>query len=141
MTTNPPENNFSLISHLSKTERTPQQEVCFLIGKQQAILWCDLSTSPILLADSRTRWEAIWKYRESLEEIAHSHPMGPLAFSTEDQTTMEALRCALPTKIRFSVLAPNGMIVCDENKKIHTLSSTEEPWWTDLLRFSSGMVR
>ncbi|MBW2458668.1 MAG: hypothetical protein JRI68_29490 [Deltaproteobacteria bacterium] len=40
--------------------------------------------------------------------IAHSHPMGPVAFSQEDQTTMSALDSALGRRLRFSVVARMG---------------------------------
>ena len=70
---------------------TDKREVCFLIGKGGAILWADASDSPAALPDSRARWEAIWNNREHLEVIAHSHPVGPAAFSAEDNSTMEAL--------------------------------------------------
>src|SRR3954453_4630368 len=86
-----------------------RREVCFLMDGEGRILWSDASTSPVALPDSRERWEAIWKHRHQLVEIAHSHPVGPLAFSEEDETTMEALILALGTRPRFSVVAPEGM--------------------------------
>ena len=57
------------------------REVCFLISHDGAVLWADASHSPVALPDSRDRWEAIWHLREELAEIAHSHPVGPAAFS------------------------------------------------------------
>lgn len=71
------------------------REVFFLIGRGGALIWSDASTSPSALPDSRRRWEAIWENRAELEELAHSHPNGPLAFSSEDETTMQALEGAL----------------------------------------------
>jgi hypothetical protein len=113
-----------------------KREVLFLIGKGGAILWSDASTSPIALPDSRARWEAIWLHRDELEEIAHSHPQGPLAFSNEDETTMEALSSALGKQPRFSVVAPGGMIARQggEDGLVDV-----EPWWAALLRLVSGM--
>ncbi len=90
------------------------------------------------MPDSRARWEAIWSRRETLIEIAHSHPVGPLAFSYEDQTTMEALEPALGRTLRFSVVAPTGMIA-REGANGETLRIDPEPWWADLLRQLSGM--
>ena len=66
-----------------------------MIGDDGQVLWSDAGVSPVALADSRARWEAIWRLREQLVEIAHSHPVGPLAFSQEDETTMAALARAL----------------------------------------------
>jgi hypothetical protein len=114
------------------------REVCLLIGPGNSILWSDASQSPIALPDSRTRWEAIWERREQLVEIAHSHPVGPLAFSHEDETTMEALLAALGKPIRFSVVAPNGMIARVDGKDA-LVALADEPWWTALLRLASGM--
>jgi len=115
-----------------------QGEVCFLIGRGGAILWSDASNSAVLLPDSRARWEAIWERRAELEEIAHSHPLGPRAFSSEDETTMEALTSALGRPLRFSVVAPEGMIARQEGRNVRV---GEEPWWAALLRLASGMTR
>lgn len=114
------------------------REVFFLIGRGGAVLWSDASTSPTLLPDSRARWEAIWAQRDDLEEIAHSHPVGPLAFSQEDETTMAALASALGKSPRFSVVAPDGMLV-RQNGADAVVES--EPWWAALLRLASGMKR
>jgi hypothetical protein len=111
-------------------------EVLFLIGKGGAVLWCDESDNPALLPDSRARWQAIWRLRDELEEIAHSHPGGPRAFSREDETTMLALTSALGRALRFSVIAPDGMIMRDGGKDSPV---DEEPWWAPLLRAASGM--
>lgn len=112
------------------------REVCFLIGKEGRVLWSDAGESPIAIADSSARWQAIWSHREELVEIAHSHPLGPLAFSHEDETTMAALDAALGRKLRFSVVAPHGMLV--RLKKL-TMRIKKEPAWANELRRQSGM--
>ena len=96
---------------MSRTRGAVLREVCFLIGPDGQVLWSDAGVSPVALADSRARWEAIWRLREQLVEIAHSHPVGPLAFSREDETTMAALAAALARTPRFSIVAPAGMLV------------------------------
>ena len=113
-----------------------RREVCFVIGRGGAILRSDASTSPVSLPDSRARWEAIWEARGELEEIAHSHPFGPLGFSAEDESTIEALTSALGKAPTFSVVAPHGMIRRQEGEDRRVL---EEPWWAGLLRLASGM--
>lgn len=113
-----------------------KREVCFLIGLRGEILWSDASTSASALPDSRARWEAIWRHRVELFEISHSHPEGPLAFSAEDESTMAALNTALGRKLRFSVVAPNGMIVREGDTDTQ---QEKEPWWAALLRLSSGL--
>jgi len=112
-------------------------EVCFLIGKGGAVLWADGGGEALALPDSRARWEAIWRHRAELEELAHSHPLGPLAFSHEDATTMDALDAALGRPLRYSVVAPEGMVVREGGKRVEP--PAVEPWWAALLRLASGM--
>lgn len=113
------------------------REVCFLIGEGDVVLWSDASDSPLALPDSRARWEAIWSRRDVLVEITHSHPVGPLGFSEEDRTTMQALRSALGRPLRFSVVAPDGMVADAGEGELRV---EVEPWWALLLRLSSGMT-
>ena len=120
------------------TAQRDRREVCFLIGKGGAILWSDASDSPVALPDSRSRWEAIWESREHLEVIAHSHPIGPSAFSAEDTSTMEALDAALGKSMKYMVVAPTKTISRqgDINEDV-----SPEPWWAALLRLASGMQK
>ncbi len=112
------------------------REVCLLVGRNDVVLWSDASDSPVALPDSRARWEAIWSRRSRIVEIAHSHPVGPLGFSREDETTMAALGSALGKSLTYSVVAPNGMIRVKKDKQSLVES---EPWWASLLRLASGM--
>ncbi len=112
------------------------REICLLIGREGQVLWSEASDSPVLLPDSRARWEAIWRLRAELVEIAHSHPVGPLGFSAEDETTMDALVGALGRPVRFSVVAPEGMVLRDGGRD---LLVGEEPAWAEPLRVASGM--
>jgi len=114
------------------------REVFFVIGRGGAVLWSDAGDSAAALPDRRERWDAIWRLREEIEELAHSHPAGPLGFSHEDETTMQALTAGLGKAIRFSVVAPNGTIV-RQNGEDAIVQVTEEPWWAALLRRASGM--
>lgn len=116
-----------------------QREVCFLVGKGGAVLWSDASDSPVALPDSRARWEAIWNLRDELEVIAHSHPVGPSAFSAEDTSTMEALDSALGKSMRYMVVAPTLTIARHGTGK--TEEVIPEPWWAALLRLASGMTK
>jgi hypothetical protein len=113
------------------------REVCFLIGAGDQVLWSDAGSSPVALADSRDRWEAIWRLRDQVVEIAHSHPLGPLAFSAEDETTMSALLAALARPLRFSVVAPAGMLTRIDQRDLRVEA---EPPWADRLRNESGMT-
>jgi hypothetical protein len=118
------------------------REVLLLLGEDDVVLWADACDSPVALPDSRARWEAIWSRRERIVEIAHSHPVGPQAFSHEDETTMVALVSALGRPLTFSVVAPRGMVRCtkklDEDSVVSLVE--DEPWWAALLRLASNMT-
>lgn len=116
--------------------RQAGREVCFVIGRGDAILWADASDSAEALPDSRARWEAIWHHRGELDAIAHSHPVGPAAFSAEDESTMQAIDGALGRAVRYYVVAPRVTIARIGE---HTEVVTPEPWWAGLLRLASGM--
>jgi hypothetical protein len=112
------------------------REYFFLISSEGKVLYSDAGLSAAAIPDSRSRWEAIWAHRERIGEIAHSHPIGPLAFSREDETTMSALDTALGKSLLFSVVAPNGMI---RRQGIIDTLVTSEPEWARELRRVSGM--
>jgi hypothetical protein len=97
----------------------------------------------VALPDSRGRWEAIWSLRERITEIAHSHPIGPAAFSREDETTMAALVTALGRPLTFSVVAPDAMVRCTKtvNEDYEVSLVESEPWWASLLRLASSMPK
>jgi hypothetical protein len=113
------------------------KEVCFLIGRGDAILYADASTSPAALPDSRARWEAIWAHRDELELIVHSHPLGPAAFSAEDESTMAALDSALGRALRYAVITPRRTIARVGGAALYTLHP--EPWWVGIVRLASGL--
>ncbi len=117
---------------------TNTREVCLLIGRGDAILWSDASDSPAALPDSRARWDAIWRHREELELIVHSHPLGPAAFSAEDVSTMRALDAALGRPVRYAVVTPELTLARDGTND-HPM--TPEPWWAGLIRLASGMTK
>ena len=78
---------------------------------------------------------------ESGLEFEPRSPNYKVAFSLEDATTMDALVTALGRRLRFSVVAPAGMVrstVTAGKAPIATLVR-EEPWWAPLLRLASGM--
>jgi len=112
------------------------REVCLLIGRGGAVLWSDTSDNAVALVDSRARWEAIWRHRHELEAVVHSHPVGPHAFSHEDETTMDAVDAALGRGLRYVVVSPQGLVVREGGSSI---DAGEAPWWVPLLRLASGM--
>ncbi len=131
----------------SSRERMPSlvrtrslREVFVLVGKAGEILWADASDSPAALPDSRARWEAIWSRRDDIDIIAHSHPIGPSAFSAEDESTMAALDDALGTPMRYAVVAPRVTIV-RQGLRAPVDKLIPEPWWVALVRLASGMTK
>ncbi|RKH38700.1 hypothetical protein [Corallococcus sicarius] len=113
------------------------REVCLLIGPGDVVLWGDSFDDPQALPDSRERWEAIWSLRDMLVEVTHSHPEGPLGFSSEDETTMAALQAALGRPLRFSVVAPDGMVARVGGEDVPV---RPEPPWAAPLRIASGLL-
>lgn len=113
-----------------------KREVFFVIGKNDEVLWSDASDSPLALPDSRARWEAIWNRRDELVELAHSHPLGPDAFSQEDVTTMRALDEALGRRLRFSLVTPNGYFLRSETDDA---ARAPAPPWAEELARASGL--
>jgi protein-tyrosine-phosphatase len=114
-----------------------KREVCFLIGRNGELLWSDASSSPLALPDSRERWEAIWKHRAELTEIAHSHPLGPDQFSAEDCSTMRALDDALGKKVAFSLVTPRQYLLRGPDD---TAVPATPPQWVRALRLASGIA-
>jgi hypothetical protein len=112
------------------------REVCFLVGAGGVVLWRDTG-SVSALPDSRQRWEAIWAHRDGLVEIAHSHPRGPLAFSTEDLTTMAALDAALGRPLGYCVVTAEKVL--RRTATGETLVAEPEPVWAPALRAASGL--
>jgi len=114
------------------------REVFFVIGRGGAVLWSDAGDSAAALPDTRERWDAIWRLKDEIEELVHSHPAGPLGFSHEDETTMEALTAGLGRDLCFSVVAPTGTVRRQKGSDVH-VGLEDEPWWASLLRRASGM--
>jgi Prokaryotic homologs of the JAB domain len=112
------------------------REVCLLLDGDGAVLWQDTGTAAAL-ADSRQRWEAIWRHRTELAEIAHSHPHGPLAFSIEDLTTMAAIDDALGRPLCYCVVTVDKVLRRSADGA--TLEPDPQPLWAAALRAASGM--
>jgi len=115
----------------------PGREACFLLDDDGTVLWREESASPVALPDSRARWHAIWRHRDRLAEIAHSHPYGPLAFSAEDLTTMAAIDAALGRPLRYAVVTATAVLRRAPGGP--ALVHTDEPAWVAQLRAASGL--
>jgi hypothetical protein len=110
-------------------------EVCFLIAADGRVLWSDRG-SPGALPDSTDRWQAIWRHREELDLIAHTHPGGLLAFSEEDRTTMAALDAALGRPLRYAVVTGDAVLYRDLDGSQRV--DRAEAGWVALLRDASA---
>jgi proteasome lid subunit RPN8/RPN11 len=107
-------------------------EVCLLIAADGTVLWCDESASPSALPDSQARWHAIWRHRDRLAEIVHTHPGGLLAFSATDTTTMAAIDAALGRPLRYAVVTGTAVLRREPDGAITVLD--HEPPWAERLR-------
>jgi hypothetical protein len=112
-------------------------EVCFLLDGAGTVLWRESSGDPSALPDSRRRWTAIWAHRAVLAEVAHSHPLGPLAFSAQDLSTMDAIDAALGRALAYAVVTVDNLLRRRPDGR--TLVEADEPPWVSDLRTESGM--
>ncbi len=115
----------------------PLREYVMFLAADDAVLHTEEGASAHAVHDSRSRWERIWELRERIFEIAHSHPVGPLAFSAEDETTMAAIQSGLGRSVVFSVVAPDGML---RREGLADVLVGDEPSWASTLRTLSGMT-
>lgn len=105
------------------------KEICFVLAGE-AIVRISVGSSTAI-PDSQARWNAIWKNREDLTEIVHTHPGGMLRFSQEDLSTMEAVEAALGKPLAWSIVTEDGFLTRfdGEDRK-----RDDAPWWLPVLR-------
>ncbi len=105
------------------------REVCFLVvGDKILRVYFGSATS---IPDERERWETIWKHRDEITEIVHSHPGEFLDFSHEDLTTMEAVEAGTGKVFTWSIVTKAGFL-SRKGGKDHRRE--DSPWWLSLIR-------
>src|SRR5437016_2135769 len=105
------------------------REVCFILVADKILR--AYFGSQTRIPDERERWEIIWKHRNEITEIAHSHPGEFLDFSQEDLTTMQAVEAGTGKEFVWSVITKSGFL----SRKIDRDARREDsPWWLELLR-------
>ena len=110
------------------------REICFIITKDERILRI-YTGSATRVPDSRSRWNAIWTYRDEIQEIVHTHPGGFLGFSKEDLTTMEAVESATGFTYHWSIVTENSYLYRDSRFGEDILVTNEgNAWWINFLR-------
>jgi len=105
------------------------REVCFILV-QDKILRAYFG-SATRIPDERQRWEIIWRHREEITEIAHSHPGEFLDFSSEDLTTMEAVEAGTGKVFTWSIVTKGGFL---SRKAEQDHQRDDSPWWLGLMR-------
>lgn len=105
------------------------REVCFILCGEK-IVRISLG-SETAIPDSQARWRAIWKHREELTEIVHTHPGGLLKFSEEDLTTMEAVEAALGRSLQWSIVTEEQFLTRFDGED---RDRNDQPWWLVVLR-------
>lgn len=120
-------------------------EVFMIVDKYGHVMWQDHGPSAVAIPDKLSNWEAVWAHRDNLAVLAHSHPVGPDDFSSEDRTTMFATVKGLGRPVWFGLVTPNITVVrlvegSDTVGGI-TLLPFLEPAWARKLRRVSGMMR
>ena len=126
------------ITSTSRGTERRMREVCFLIGRGDAILWADASDSPAALPGlARALGSDLAAPRRARGDRALA-PDGPRARSPPRISR----RCARSTarsaaRMRYCVVAPR--ITIARLATAATPRSAPEPWWAGLLRLASGM--
>lgn len=111
------------------------REVCFILVDDKILRVYFGSATRV--PDSRERWEAIWKHRDEITEIAHSHPSGFLDFSHEDLTTMEAVEAGTGKQFTWSIITKSGFL---SRKGGQDTRRDDSPWWLSVMRMLSYPV-
>jgi len=105
------------------------REVCFILVDDKILrVYFGSSTK---IPDNRERWEIIWRHRNEITEIAHSHPGEFLDFSHEDFTTMEAVEAGAGKMFTWSIITKSGFV---SRKGDRDTRRDDAPWWLDLMR-------
>ena len=105
------------------------REVCFILVEDRILRVYFGSTTRI--PDSRERWEIIWRHRDQITEIAHSHPGEFLDFSHEDLTTMEAVESGTGMAFTWSIITKTGFL---SRKFGRDMRRDDSPWWLCFMR-------
>src|SRR6266446_5526905 len=105
------------------------REVCFILVEDKILRVYFGSQTRI--PDDRDRWDIIWKHRDEITEIAHSHPGEFLDFSHEDLTTMEAVEAGTGKRFKWSIITKTGFLSRKANEETRTNNA---PWWLGLMR-------
>ena len=105
------------------------REVCFILVEDKILrVYFGSSTR---IPDERERWETIWKYREEITEIVHTHPGNFLGFSDEDLTTMQAIEAGTGKRFAWSIVTRKGFLTRRANQDAER---KDAPWWLTFLR-------
>ena len=113
------------------------REVCFILVEDKILRVYFGSATKV--PDSRKRWEVIWRHRDEITEIAHSHPGEFLDFSHEDLTTMEAVEAGTGKAFTWSIITKSGFL---SRKGSEDNRREDSPWWLELMRtLSYGELR
>lgn len=105
------------------------REVCFILIQDKILrAYFGSATS---IPDERERWDIIWRHRDEITEIVHSHPGEFLDFSHEDLTTMQAVEAGTGKSFVWSIVTQSGFLSRSGglDQRRH-----DSPWWLDLLR-------
>lgn len=82
-------------------------EVAVVVDQEGLPLYWHLppGRSALAIPDSRDLWDILWRYRERLGGVAHSHPGGGIPVpSKEDLTTFAACEAGLGRRLDWWIL-------------------------------------
>ena len=96
----------------------------------------------VAIPDSPELWEVLWRYRDRVAGIAHTHPGAGIPVpSKEDLTTFAACEAALGRRVRWWIVTRDHARCFrwggPERLEYTTCEDAEDPPWLEALRTES----
>ena len=83
------------------------RETAAVIGRHEEVLYwhAPLCCTMVAIPDTRTLWEVLWRHRDEILGVAHTHPgSGQPRPSQEDLTTFAACEAGLGRRLQWWIL-------------------------------------
>ncbi|MEO5366967.1 MAG: hypothetical protein H7831_11600 [Magnetococcus sp. WYHC-3] len=120
-------------------------EVAVIIGLDDQILFLQQGSNAVHIPDSFDLWDYIWKNKDNIKGVAHSHPgTGRPQPSYEDLTTFSAVELALGKRLNWWITSMTYLFkfVWIGPDKYDYLGEIVEknPFWLSILKNRSYII-
>jgi len=126
-------------------------ENAFVFDDQGRVIWYHTPTtapkrgwSGGSIPDTRTLWDILWKHRDIVGGVAHTHPWeGPSGPSQTDVTTFAACESGLGKRLLWPVVTFTHITYCRwVGPGTHAYAAVDHPFSGDTLHhFMAGITR